>query len=95
MTERTYSAYDVRWCCNTCGLSWEVGAEWDGPCTATENCSGQPVGMAFYSRPATADEAVRAQARENATVRERSTEGGRSTRVIPVIPVDGPQATQA
>lgn len=54
MTEGA-STYSVSWFCNACGERWTEDADSE-QCSATENCPGVPVGIAFYKGPVNIDD---------------------------------------
>lgn len=43
------SRYNVSWVCRGCGEKWADPERPDDPCTATEGCTGEPMGMAFWA----------------------------------------------
>lgn len=58
MTAESYSRYTVTWMCNECGEKWAAPDKPDEPCTATEGCKGEPMGIAFWDGTETAEEAA-------------------------------------
>lgn len=48
MAEPRYSRYSVSWMCRGCGEKWADLEHPDDPCTATEGCTGDMVGFAFW-----------------------------------------------
>lgn len=47
-----FSEYSVTWMCNECGERWADLDKPNDPCTATEGCTGEAMGLAFYEGPA-------------------------------------------